>query len=77
MPFAETNGARLYYAESGSGEPILLIPGLGLDHNYYRLAIPTFERAMTVFAVDPRELANPASRSFSIRSKPGPTILRR
>lgn len=54
MPFADANGAKLYYSMSGNGEPILLIPGLGLDHNYYRLAIPTFARAMCVFAVDPR-----------------------
>lgn len=54
MPFAEVNGARLYYSVSGSGDPIMLIPGLGLDHNYYRLAIPTLSRAMTVVAVDPR-----------------------
>lgn len=32
MPFMTVNGADLYYAESGDGEPLVLIPGLGLDH---------------------------------------------
>jgi pimeloyl-ACP methyl ester carboxylesterase len=54
MPYATVNDAKIHYALSGAGEPILLIPGLGLDHNYYRLATPTFARAMTVYAIDPR-----------------------
>jgi len=44
----------LHYATSGAGEPILLIPGLGLDHNYYRFGIPLLSRHLQVLAVDPR-----------------------
>jgi pimeloyl-ACP methyl ester carboxylesterase len=57
-------------AESGNGEPIMLIPGLGLDHNYYRLAIPTFERVMAVFAVDPRGIgqSSKSQRQYSVES---------
>lgn len=29
MPFAEIKNGRLYYEEHGSGEPLILIPGLG------------------------------------------------
>jgi pimeloyl-ACP methyl ester carboxylesterase len=54
MPHATVNDAQIFYTDVGQGEPLLLIPGLGLDHNYYRLAIPIFAEAMTVHAVDPR-----------------------
>jgi pimeloyl-ACP methyl ester carboxylesterase len=54
MPEIEIAGARLHYAVSGSGEPILLIPGLGMDHTYYRLGAPLLARRMQVLAVDPR-----------------------
>ena len=54
MPDIEIAGARLHYAISGTGEPILLIPGLGLDHTYYRFGIPLLAQRMQVIAVDPR-----------------------
>ena len=55
MPDIKIDGATtLHYATSGAGEPILLIPGLGLDHNYYRFGIPLLSRHLQVLAVDPR-----------------------
>ncbi len=54
MPDIEIGGATLHYATSGAGEPILLIPGLGLDHGYYRLGAAILSRHMRVLAVDPR-----------------------
>ena len=30
--FADANGARLYYEVYGEGEPLLLVPGLGINH---------------------------------------------
>jgi pimeloyl-ACP methyl ester carboxylesterase len=54
MPEIEIAGAKLYYEVSGAGEPILLIPGLGMDHTYYRLGAPLLSRSMQVLAVDPR-----------------------
>ena len=55
MPDIEIDGATtLHYATSGAGEPILLIPGLGLDYNYYRFGIPLLSRHLQVLAVDPR-----------------------
>ena len=55
MPDIEIDGATtLHYAISGAGEPILLIPGLGLDYNYYRFGIPLLSRHLQVLAVDPR-----------------------
>src|SRR5258708_10195534 len=54
MPEIEIAGAKLHYVVSGTGEPILLIPGLGMDHTYYRLGAPLLARFMQVLAVDPR-----------------------
>jgi pimeloyl-ACP methyl ester carboxylesterase len=54
MPFVSVKGAQLYYHESGKGEPILLLPGLGLDHQYYRLALPRLSESLHVHAIDPR-----------------------
>jgi pimeloyl-ACP methyl ester carboxylesterase len=54
VPEIAIDGAKLFYDVSGSGEPILLIPGLGLDHAYYRLGAPLLARRMQVIAVDPR-----------------------
>ncbi len=54
MPDIDIGGAALHYAASGAGEPILLIPGLGLDHSYYRFGMPLLARHLQVLAVDPR-----------------------
>lgn len=48
-----TDRGRLFCSISGSGEPILLIPGLGLTHQYYRMGIPYLSRHCEVIAVDP------------------------
>jgi 3-oxoadipate enol-lactonase len=32
MPYATSNGTQIYWEESGSGEPLLLIMGLGYSH---------------------------------------------
>jgi pimeloyl-ACP methyl ester carboxylesterase len=54
MPDIEIAGATLHCEVAGTGAPILLIPGLGLDHTYYRFGIPLLARRMQVLAVDPR-----------------------
>jgi pimeloyl-ACP methyl ester carboxylesterase len=55
VPDIKIDGATtLHYATSGAGEPILLIPGLGLDHSYYRFGIPLLSPHLQVLAVDPR-----------------------
>ena len=54
MPEIAITGGKLHYEVSGAGEPILLIPGLGMDHTYYRLGAPLLARRMQVIAVDPR-----------------------
>src|SRR5579864_7810923 len=38
MPFVENQGSRIYWDQQGSGEPILLIMGLGYtSHMWYRI----------------------------------------
>jgi aminoacrylate hydrolase len=53
VPDIDIGGTTLHYATSGAGEPILLIPGLGLDHSYYRFGMPLLARHLQVLAVDP------------------------
>jgi pimeloyl-ACP methyl ester carboxylesterase len=54
MPRVRIGDAELHYVVQGEGEPLLLLPGLGLDHQYYRLVLPRLGAAMKVYAVDPR-----------------------
>lgn len=45
MAYVESNGARIYWTEQGSGEPLLLIMGLGYPHEmWYRVAPVLAER---------------------------------
>lgn len=54
MPVSEANGTKLFCQRNGTGEPLLLIPGLGLDHTYYRLGEPMLREAFETILVDPR-----------------------
>ena len=54
MPTASVNGTELWYQVQGEGEPILLLPGLGLDHNYYRFGEPLLRGKLKTILVDPR-----------------------
>ncbi len=56
MPMAQVNGTELWYSVKGEGEPIILLPGLGLDHNYYRFGEPLLRAKMKTILVDPRGL---------------------
>ena len=74
MPDIDIGGATLHYAISGAGEPILLIPGLGFDHSYYRFGIPLLAQHLQVLAVDPRGIGALDQVAAALqRSRPGPT----
>jgi pimeloyl-ACP methyl ester carboxylesterase len=45
MPFAERDGTRLYWEESGSGDPVLLIMGLGMNATGWWRTIPVLADA--------------------------------
>lgn len=54
MPFTESNGARIYWEESGSGEPILLIMGLGYAHQMWFRTRPLLEAYFRTVVFDNR-----------------------
>lgn len=54
MPLAQVNQTEIFYEISGQGEPVLMIPGLGLDHTYYALGLPDLTPHMQTITVDPR-----------------------
>jgi 3-oxoadipate enol-lactonase len=50
MPYVENEGTRIYWDESGAGEPLLLIMGLGSASDmWYRLLPRLAERYRTIF----------------------------
>lgn len=61
MPHADVNGTSLYYQETGAGEPLILIPGLGLDHTYYAQGVPGMSRSLQTIAVDLRGIGQSTS----------------
>ncbi len=54
MPLAQVNGTEIWYSVEGGGEPLMLFPGLGLDHNYYRLGAPLLKDKFRLVLLDPR-----------------------
>ena len=54
MTIENVNGTSIDYEILGQGEPVLLIPGLGLDKTYYRLGIPYLSKFVKTIAIDPR-----------------------
>jgi pimeloyl-ACP methyl ester carboxylesterase len=52
--FADANGARLYYEVYGEGEPLLLIPGLALNHLSWADEVPVYAPEFKVIVFDPR-----------------------
>ena len=43
MPFVENAGARLYWTETGSGPPVLLIMGLSFTHEMWHRTFPALK----------------------------------
>ncbi len=52
MPFAELDDRRVYYEEHGSGEPVLLVAGLGADHTAWSLLTEALRPAFRVVVFD-------------------------
>ena len=51
--FAEVDGLRLCYQESGAGPPVVILPGLGTSIDYWQLNIPVLAEKCHVLALDP------------------------
>lgn len=56
MPYAPVTDGQLYYEENGTGELIILLPGLGHDHSYFAKTLPLIAVAGRVVTPDPRGL---------------------
>jgi pimeloyl-ACP methyl ester carboxylesterase len=55
MPYANRDGVRLFYSDSGSGEPpLLLVHGWCCDHTDWRNQVRAFRQGHRVVAVDLR-----------------------
>jgi pimeloyl-ACP methyl ester carboxylesterase len=54
MAYVKSRSGRIFIETVGSGVPILLLPGLGMDHTYYRFAAPFLAKDFEVHTVDPR-----------------------
>jgi len=54
MPTIQANGITLYYEEHGSGDPLLLIGGLGTDLTLFTWLTPRLARHHRVIAFDNR-----------------------
>ncbi|MBI3435961.1 MAG: alpha/beta hydrolase [Proteobacteria bacterium] len=60
MPNIKVNGTELFYERHGRGAPLLLIPGLGLDHTYYMRGEPILREHFETILVDPRGVGRSA-----------------
>ena len=54
MPFVTANGVRLYYEEAGSGPPLVLLMGHGLDHTFWQYQVPVYCRHFRCVLIDNR-----------------------
>ncbi len=54
MPHTGVTGFRMHYETHGSGDPLLLINGLGGDHSEWLFQIPAFARCFRVVVFDNR-----------------------
>jgi 3-oxoadipate enol-lactonase len=54
MPFAENQGARIYWDERGRGDPLLLIMGLGYPCSLWHRARPELSQHFRTVALDNR-----------------------
>jgi pimeloyl-ACP methyl ester carboxylesterase len=69
MAFFNSRSGRIFGERQGSGEPMLLLPGLGMDHTYYRLATPALAKDFDVIAVDPRGIGESDKKApYSVES---------
>jgi 3-oxoadipate enol-lactonase len=54
MPFARANSVQTYFEIAGSGPPLLLIAGNGMDHTTFRDQVPAFSKHFRCITYDMR-----------------------
>jgi 3-oxoadipate enol-lactonase len=55
MPKVQLDGRQLYYEESGAGDPLVFLSGLGGDHRAFAVAMRHFAGRYHVLALDARD----------------------
>lgn len=67
MPIAKLADGELYYKEAGSGELLIMLPGLGHDHTYFAKTVPLLAPYARVVTPDPRGLGRSSpAHSYSV-----------
>lgn len=56
MPSVIVGGRSLYFEESGAGDPLVFLPGMGGDHRAFALAVRHFARRFRTLALDHRDV---------------------
>src|SRR4029434_8975986 len=61
MPKVRANGIELFYEESGTGEPLLLIAGFACDHTNWRKLVPLLASSYRLITFDNRGVGQSTS----------------
>jgi aminoacrylate hydrolase len=54
MPYALSGDVRIHYADQGTGDTVVFLPGLGMSHATWAVPAERVGRSHRVLAVDPR-----------------------
>ncbi len=76
MPLTPTGSLSLFYQETGAGEPVLWLPGLGTDHTAWVLQIAGLKNHFRCIAIDNRDCgrSDRATGRYGIRDMAADTI---
>lgn len=55
MPILTVNNVELFYRESGAGQPVLFIQGLGIDHRGWAAVVPPLAKQFRCVSFDNRD----------------------
>lgn len=69
MPFANANDLRMYYELHGHGEPLVLIAGIGGDHNVWSAHLPEMCQHFTCLVFDNRGVGDTAGAETEYSSR--------
>jgi 3-oxoadipate enol-lactonase len=71
MPYAQINGASIYYQQHGSGDDVVLLHGAGGNHLSWWQQVPVFAEEYRCVTVDQRGFG----QSLDVPGGPGPAAL--
>lgn len=68
MPWVQANDVEIFYAESGSGPPVLWLQGLGADHRAWSAQLARFATEYRCIAPDSRDVgrSSPARAAYTL-----------